>query len=777
MKRRDFLKTGGIAGTAGLILDGCGKPQQLIPLLVAEDRFIPGEESWVPTLCQQCAAGCGITVRVMQGESIRTIGGQQKRVKAVQAKKIEGNPEHPISMGGTCARGQAGVQVLYHPDRIQTPLKPSGQRGSGQYQSTTWKEAQQLLVTQLQQHQATPQSIAILAGRRNRGTMGTVIERFAAGIGTPNVVHYDPFDPAPIRTAMELITGISRLPAVDFANANFLLSFNANLFETFLTPVRNIYSFGQMRQGRPGVRGKFVHAEPRLSQTAACADEWLPIKPGTEGLLALSMAHVIINEKLYDIDFVGESTDGFAEWSGALGTYAPDTIAAQIDVPAASIQRVAREFATRRPSVAVGDSRDVASLTAIYALNALVGAYGRPGGILFGADESSGPVPMTGSRPKAQSLEPKAPDIHTLIAAIGSSQIKALLILDTNPLFTLPEAEKLRSVLANVPFIASFASFLDETAVMADVILPSHTTLERWVDDVPEPGVGFTVRTIGQPVVEPRWDTRDPGDVLIETAKALGGNAAAAFPFDNMEAAVKESFRSVHALAESGVDADFEAFFKKAVAAGGYWQATPAGPAGPALRTVPQPPAQSPTPVPTRRVSFVMPPQPIVGHPFAGDAGQMPFMLHLYPSVAFSDGRAAHLPWLQEMPDPMTTVMWGSWVEINPETARRLEVHEGDVLTITSPQESIELPAFVYPGLRPDVIAIPVGQGHTQFGRYAQNRGANPLRISQSAIDPVSGAVVQGAVRVSVAKTGRHEPLIRFGASDARGHHEHPLHR
>jgi anaerobic selenocysteine-containing dehydrogenase len=121
--------------------------------------------------------------------------------------------------------------------------------------------------------------------------------------------------------------------------------------------------------------------------------------------------------------------------------------------------------------------------------------------------------------------------------------------------------------------------------------------------------------------------------------------------------------------------------------------------------------------------------------------------------------------------------MWSSWVEINPETAHTLEIHEGDVLTISSPLGSIELPAFLYPGLRPDVIAIPVGQGHTQFGRYAQNRGVNPLRISQSALDPASGAVVQSGVRVGVAKTGRNEGLIRFGASDARGHHEHPLHR
>jgi hypothetical protein len=174
-------------------------------LLVGEDRFVPGEESWVRTLCQQCAAGCGITVRVMQGESIRTVDGQQKRVKAVQAKKIEGNPEHPISMGGTCARGQAGVQALYHPDRIRTPLKRSGPRGSGQYQPISWKDAQQLLVAQLEQQLSTPAAVALLTGRSNRGTMGAIVERFAAGLGTPNLVTYDPFDPAPIRTAMELV--------------------------------------------------------------------------------------------------------------------------------------------------------------------------------------------------------------------------------------------------------------------------------------------------------------------------------------------------------------------------------------------------------------------------------------------------------------------------------------------------------------------------------------------------------------------------------------------
>jgi anaerobic selenocysteine-containing dehydrogenase len=488
------------------------------------------------------------------------------------------------------------------------------------------------------------------------------------------------------------------------------------------------------------------------------------------------MAHIIVGEKLYDADFVAANTNGFAEWSSLLANYAPDKIAPQIDVPAASIQRVAREFAARRPSVAIGDSRDVASLTAIYALNALVGAFGRPGGFLLGAAEA-GPIQgagtqASGAKPRPQTPEPAGPrpGILELIGAMGGNQVKALLVFDTNPLFTLPEAEKLRSALANVPFVASFASFLDETSTMADLILPSHVALERWVDDVPEPGVGYPVRTLGQPVVEPRWDTRDPGDVLIDTAKGLGGKTAEALPFENMAAAVKDSFRSVHALqAGSSVDADFEAFFKKVTAAGGWWRPAPPEAA----------PGQKPGPGTTaaRRVQFVTPPQPIAARPHGGDTAQMPFLLHVFASAAFADGRAAHLPWLQEMPDPMTTVMWGSWVEINPETAHKLEIHEGDLLTITSPQGSIELPAFVYPGLRPDVIAIPVGQGHTHFGRYAEGRGANPLRLCASELDQASGAVVQIGVRVSVAKTGRHQPLIRFGASDARGHHEHPAHR
>ena len=775
MKRREFLKIAPTVGAGSILLNGCGAPEKLIPLLVAPDEFVPYQEGWVHSICQTCSAGCGILVRVMQGESVRMVDGQEKRVKAVMAKKIEGDPSHPISMGGTCARGQASVQALYHPDRIQGPLKLSGARGSGQYQSISWKDAMQLLTGQLQQQQASPQAVAILTGRTHRGTMGTVLERFAAGMGTTNVVSYDPFDPAPVRKAMEMVAGRAELPVVDFANARYLLSFNANLFETFLSPVRHIHSYGMFRQGRPGIRGKFVQAEPRMSQTAACADEWLPIKPGTEGLLALAMAHVIVKEELHDKDFVAQGTSGFAEWSGALANYAPEAIAAQVDVKAEVIARIAREFATRRPSVAVGDSRDVHSLAAIYALNALVGAYGKEGGILDGAASAFGVA--SPAAPRA----PNAPDLLSLMTAMSAGQVKALLVIDGNPLFTLPEQDKLRSALGSVPFIASFSSFLDETAAMADLILPNHVPLERWIDDVPEPGVGFPVRTVAGPAVQPRWETRDTGDVLLEAAKTIGGKAAEALRFENMAAAIKESFRSVHAVNAGNItDPDFDAFYKKVTEAGGWWNEDGLRTQRSGLRDTgsteqrAESQGQKPKAAAAAKVRFVVP--AVTARTYAGDAGQFPFVLHVYPSQAFSDGRTAHLPWLQEMPDPMTTVMWGSWVEVSPQAAEKLGVHEGDVLKVSSPQGSLELPVYVYPGLRPDVIAIPVGQGHAQYGRYASNRGANPLRLLASAADANAGAVLQTGVRVSAVKTGRVQLPIRFG-SDAREVSETPLHR
>jgi molybdopterin-containing oxidoreductase family iron-sulfur binding subunit len=147
--------------------------------------------------------------------------------------------------------------------------------------------------------------------------------------------------------------------------------------------------------------------------------------------------------------------------------------------------------------------------------------------------------------------------------------------------------------------------------------------------------------------------------------------------------------------------------------------------------------------------------QPVPPARFAGSAGQ-DYALVLFPHHTLGDGRSAHLPWLQAAPDPLTSVTWQTWVELNPARARELGLVEGDLVRLESDQGSIEAPVYIHPAAPPDVLGVPVGQGHAQYGRWAQRRGANPLRLLAPLVDEGSGALAYAATRVRLTRTGRH---------------------
>ena len=159
---------------------------------------------------------------------------------------------------------------------------------------------------------------------------------------------------------------------------------------------------------------------------------------------------------------------------------------------------------------------------------------------------------------------------------------------------------------------------------------------------------------------------------------------------------------------------------------------------------------------------------------FDGDAGQYPFHFLPYASLQFGDGSSAHLPWLQEMPDPLTSAMWSSWVEINPQTAERLQLAQGDLVDITSSQGTLRAPAMIFPGIAPDMVAMPVGQGHETFTRYASGRGVNPIAILAPATEPETGALAWAATRVKIARAGDGDGSLIMFAGEMREHpHEH----
>jgi anaerobic selenocysteine-containing dehydrogenase len=302
--------------------------------------------------------------------------------------------------------------------------------------------------------------------------------------------------------------------------------------------------------------------------------------------------------------------------------------------------------------------------------------------------------------------------------------------------FSAPAAWRVREALAAAPYIVSFGSFLDETAAMADLILPDHSFLESWSEALPESGSLDAVAGAALPVMLPLHDTRATPDVLLEVGRSLGRPLA--LPWDTFDELLAETFA---ALPQTG---DFDAW--STAQETGFWT----GPLPDGLAV----PAAVPTAEP---VAFTEP-------QFDGAEAAYPFHFQPYASSTFLDGSLAHLPWLQEMPDPLTSAMWSSWVEINPVTAARLGIAQGDVVEVASAHSTLRTAAMITPGIAPDLLAMPMGQGHDTFTRYASGRGANPMAIVAPLTEPATGALAWAATRVRIAKVGEPDGrLILFG--------------
>ena len=733
LSRRDFLKVTGASAAGAVLFNGCAVPEREMvlqsPALLPEDT-VHSFENWYASVCRQCPAGCGIIVRVVEG----------------RAKKIEGNPDHPLNRGKLCARGQAGLQDLYHPDRIRTPLRRAGPRGSGRYHIITWEDALDELVSRLQdQSDQGNADTVVLATEPLRGLNAYIANQFASTYGAA-LLAYEPMEQTVLHKVVKDVFGQDLLPVFDIEHADYILSFGANFLEPWLSQVSYNRAYGEFRQGRPGRRGYLVQVESRLSMTAANADEWTPINPGTEGVLALSIAYVLISEGLADPSAAAAMTGGAG--AQALNAFRPEQAAPITGIAADRITAMAREFAKRRPSLAIGGAGPSAhtngsfNLTAIYALNFLVGSVGSPGGVLF---NPKAPIPELAARVPAATFA----DWWRLAERIRTKEpkpVNILMVHGANPLYGLLPSVGFGMGLGNVPVIVSFSSFMDETTAMADLIMPDHVYLEGWGDDAPDPGTGREVVGLQQPVVNPLYATRPFADVLLTAARGLGGEVQKALPWDTHRDALRAVSDDVFNLRRGSVRApDSDSFWNGMLQRGGWWDLNAASSLG--LTAAPALTGRAPRPS------------------FAGPDTEFPLHLTIFPSNGMNDGRGAHLPWLQMAPDPTTTVSWQSWVEVNPKTAANLGVQTNDIVTVVSPSGRLEVPVYVYPAIHPDVVAMPAGQGHTYMGRYAERRGSNALSILAPLTDEATGALAWGATRVRLERTGRQYRLPKLEGS------------
>jgi len=516
--RREFVSMGLAAGVAAAS-SGC-RPTFVTGLLGQADTAErpTGPIRWVNSACLQCPAGCGIRVKTIAGNAI----------------KIEGNPLHPINQGRLCPKGQAGLQVLYDPDRIQGPMRRVGQRGDGDWESISWDEAIAEVAQRLAdiRRDQVPHTVAVMGGRY-RGHMQELFRRFARSYGTPNEIDSGSIGSANSTLAHYLTQGVRDYLAYDWEDANYVISFGASLIEAFRPTVYVQRMVATMRRGHLGKRAKIVTVDPRLSVTASKSDEWVALRPGTDGALALGMAAVIVREGLHDERFLEEHTAGFDEWKKAvLDEVSLDFVSEETGVPTGTIERLAREFAQTRPSFAVAGrgagmhTNGLYNLTAIHCLNALVGSIDSPGGAIV---QESPPltewpaikpdeIAQRGlSVPRLDGAGTRRfPLVESVYSAVADAiledrpyKVNAVLVYYTNPLFSTPNLKEFRKAFHKVPLLVSFSPFMDDTTAMADFVLPDHTYLERLQLDVPIAGAGIPILTLRQPVVEPLYNTRN----------------------------------------------------------------------------------------------------------------------------------------------------------------------------------------------------------------------------------------------------------------------------
>jgi molybdopterin-containing oxidoreductase family iron-sulfur binding subunit len=571
---------------------------------------------------------------------------------------------------------------------------------SGGFEPIGWDDALALLAAQVGGARGR---VAVLSGA-GRGTFDDLLATWAGAVGG-RVVRWEPFGHEPMREANRQVFGRDDLPAHDFAAAQHIVSFGADFLETWLSPLENQRGFAESHGFRDGRMAKHVAFSARQDLTGLNADAWHPIRPGSEAAVALAMANVIAGERSLAPADAGALRGLLAAWT-------PEAAAESSGLTAEVIRQAAREFAAASPSLAVAggigaQSRGaVGACAAVNILNYVAGNVGRTVRFGAGLPAGDGHAGLSG-----------------LLRDLEAGRVGVLLVHDANPVYAVPRSAGVAAAIGKAAFKVSTALVLDETAALADLLLPASHALERWDDLRPRAGV----EGLMQPAMMPLHDTRAAGDILLGAAKAQGGEAAAALPAADWQAHLKAAWTAGAANPEQA--------WREALARGGRYSDAPveavslAPTAGQAGAAVPA---------------------------FDGDGE---FTLIAYPTSMLHDGRGANRPWLLENPDPVTKITWQSWVELHPETAEELDVREGEILRVESPYGAVEAPAYLYAGLRRDMVAMPLGLGHTEYGRYAKGRGVNALDLLGA---PGGAAFVSYAsTRVRLVKANRYQKLAK----------------
>lgn len=730
--RREFLSYGGAALT-GVTLGQLGR--QWLASAAPAVAHAPGPEVWATSVCRECPASCGLRARMIGGVPV----------------KLEGNPLCPIGRGRLCAKGQASIESYFDPDRLTGPARRVGQRGGGRWEPIPWPKALDLLAGHLRDAPSSRDKGIVALAVDETGPLADLWSDRWHAIGARTL--RTPVDTATrLRPRFQALTGVDGDPIFDLERASHILSFGAPIVETWLSPVWSQRAFGRFRRGSSQQRGRLVQIDGRRSATARKADEWLSLLPEHQAFLAYGIASVLLRENRVQRGLLDEFAGNLREFEReVIAHYTPDQVAAVTGIPVVTILRLGRDLAdSPRPmAVAAADASD-SLIDGVLALNALIGAFDRPGGVLV--------APAAVERRVAE---------NDRLETLSDLRPSVVALADASPLRSLSAPSDLRRALDEARFVVSFSPYLDETAAFADLLLPTHTPLESWHAAVPAPAITAEARAVAAPAVKARLDTADRLALLGSIARKLGAPGPADEEASSSERAARGEIDRLWRLRRGGpYSGVYETDWLEQLERGGWWASAADSrdaftnlvlQAGGWIDPYFQPgqieqalqerrglrfavPAAIP-PVPAARIQIN--PVDRAGRDGLGDRAALRLVMFT-PAVVSLAGNP-NQPVIYELLGQPDAAPWQPWAELHPETAARLGIEGGRRIRISSRTATIEAVAVLVEGMLTDVVAVAFVPSAPGTGRWARviEGDVRTLLASSDAAGPCSVLVAR----------------------------------
>ena len=711
-----------------------------------------GETKYVKTFCKNCHGACGVIVTVVDGV----------------IRKLEGDPDFPITKGKMCPKGLAAIQEVYNPNRLRYPLKRSGERGEGKWQRISWEEASDTIASKMRESMGKngPDSVALSQGT-GRG-YNSHIFRLARTIGTPNVLTPGTICYVPTRLMCAITIGGKIWADYSGWGGEFPKTIIAWARQNEINSIDGDMPLHVLEAANKAKN--IICIDPRATRlTSRLGAQWLQIRPGTDAALALGMMNVIINEGLYNKEFVANWTYGFDQLKERVQQYPPEKAAEITWIPKQKIIKAARTFATDTPGVIQigepleGGNNAIQTIRAILCLIGITGNIEKPGSMVRRLPAETGDLELQFGpelpRPEAKTIGSDTykltqlvsiPTPHVFFQQLvdGISPIKVFHVQGTNPVLCMSDAKKVFRGMMKIPFISVADMYLSVTAEYADIVLPVAHWLE--MDAIIDEHWSYFVGACRK-IIEPEGEPKPDSDIFNEIGKRIKPEQW----FDNNEALMDFRLRAGNItfkelknrgyLLKAGKEQPYYKYKTEVWKKGGGFR----------TRTGKYELYSS------FLESYGYDPLPHYKEP-AESPYSTPELAKEYPLILSTGGRSPwffhsqyrQVPWLKErQADP--------FVDIHPETAVTYGIAEGDWVWIETPRGRIRQRAYLTKGILPSVINVQTSWWYPDkpgpdHGMWDVN--ANVLTSSDAnSADNALGCYTTRALLCKIYKVGKEE--------------------